>query len=78
MELGGVSLVGSNTVHVMLASAAAGNPMAGILSGSTGSLRVAFGVMQNSLTDLNFWSDFPIDTTLHPVLRYRESISDRC
>jgi hypothetical protein len=62
MELGGVSLVGCNTVPIMVSSAAAGNPMNGIPV--AGSLRFAFGVMQNSLTSIATSGQiFPFTTT---------------
>lgn len=64
MELSSVSLIGSNTVPVMVASASAGNPMAGKLAATAGSLRVAFGVMQNSLTPLSVSGQvYPFTTT---------------
>lgn len=48
----------------MVASAAAGNPMAGKISASAGALRVAFGVMQNSLTPLSASGQiYPFTTT---------------
>lgn len=65
MSLNSVSLVGSNTVPIMVASAAAGNAMNGVpTTGAAGSLRVAFGVMQNSLTPLSTSGQiFPFTTT---------------
>jgi hypothetical protein len=65
MSLSSVSLNGCSTVPVMVASAAPGNPNAGKLTtGGAGSLRVAFGVMANSLTPISTSGQiFPFTTT---------------
>ncbi|DBA02859.1 TPA: hypothetical protein N0F65_006649 [Lagenidium giganteum] len=50
MTLTSTTMTSGNTVPVMIASAAASNAMNGVLSASAGSLRLAFGPLQNNLT----------------------------
>ncbi|KAF1327260.1 hypothetical protein FI667_g7764, partial [Globisporangium splendens] len=52
MSLAGTTLTSGTTVPIMIASAAAGNPMNDVPHATAGALRVAFGLLQNSLTTL--------------------------
>lgn len=52
MSLTKTTMTAGNTCPVMISSAASSNTMAGILSASAGSIQVAFGVLQNSLTSV--------------------------
>ncbi|EGZ27632.1 hypothetical protein PHYSODRAFT_474263 [Phytophthora sojae] len=65
MSLSSLSLNGCSTVPVMVSSAAPGNPNAGKLTtGGAGSLRVAFGVMSNNITQISTSGQiFPFTTT---------------
>ncbi|TMW67577.1 hypothetical protein Poli38472_011197 [Pythium oligandrum] len=64
MSLASTTLTSGTTVPVMIASAAAGNPMNGVPNATSGSLRVAFGPLQNSLTTLSTSGQiFPFTTS---------------
>lgn len=65
MALSGTTMTSGNTVPVMIASAAANNAMAGVLplSGTT-TLRLAFGPLQNTVTNFSTASQyFPFPTS---------------
>ncbi|DBA01517.1 TPA: hypothetical protein N0F65_004867 [Lagenidium giganteum] len=64
MSLTSTTLTSGTTVPVMIASAATGNPMNGVPNATSGSLRVAFGPLQNSLTTLSTSGQiFPFTTS---------------
>ena len=64
MSLASTTQTSGTTVPVMIASAATGNPMNGVPNATSGSLRVAFGPLQNSLTTLSTsGQNFPFTTS---------------
>lgn len=64
MALNSTTLTSGNTCPMMVASALTGNPMEGKLSATDGSIRVAFGPLQNSLTPLSVSGQvFPYTTS---------------
>lgn len=64
MSLASTTLTSGTTCPVMIASSATGNPMAGVPHATAGSLRVAFGPLQNSLTTLSTSGQvFPFTTS---------------